>query len=148
VRVVARKRKDFGQARRLLAQASVYDGATRTQTARRGAVSRLIMRTLARPHDTAPRCGDASKGPAIVVSAPVSAPGRVDGKLCRRLPPARPIVRRSDEGLSPGAARFTDTGRTFLEKIPGPDTEASLTSIKSMELRCRVRETATASVTR
>jgi transposase len=44
LRVIARKSKDGPQARRLLALAAIYDGATRTEAARIGGVTRQIVR--------------------------------------------------------------------------------------------------------
>src|ERR1700751_6163580 len=44
VRVAARKSKDGGQARRLLALAAIYDGASRTEAARIGGVTLQIVR--------------------------------------------------------------------------------------------------------
>jgi transposase len=44
LRVAARKTKDAGQARRLLALAAVYDGATRTEAAQIGGVTLQIVR--------------------------------------------------------------------------------------------------------
>jgi transposase len=44
LRAAARKAKDAGQARRLLALAAVYDGATRTEAARIGGVTLQIVR--------------------------------------------------------------------------------------------------------
>ena len=44
VRAVARKSKDGPQARRLLALAAIYDGATRTEAARIGGVTVQIVR--------------------------------------------------------------------------------------------------------
>jgi transposase len=44
LRAAARKAKDAGQARRLLALAAVYDGATRTQAAKVGGVTLQIVR--------------------------------------------------------------------------------------------------------
>jgi transposase len=44
LRVAARQAKDAGQARRLLALAAVYDGATRTEAARIGGVTLQIVR--------------------------------------------------------------------------------------------------------
>jgi transposase len=44
LRAVARGSKDAGQARRLLAVAAVYDGATRTEVARIGGVTLQIVR--------------------------------------------------------------------------------------------------------
>jgi transposase len=44
LRAAARKSKDSGQARRLLALAAVYDGATRTEAARIGGVTLQIVR--------------------------------------------------------------------------------------------------------
>ena len=44
LRAVARRSKDAAQARRLLALASVYDGATRTEAARIGGVTLQIVR--------------------------------------------------------------------------------------------------------
>ena len=44
LRAAARRSKDSGQARRLLALAAVYDGATRTEAARIGGVTLQIVR--------------------------------------------------------------------------------------------------------
>src|SRR6187200_3747920 len=44
VRVAARKSKDGGQARRLLALAAIYEGASRTEAARIGGVTLQIVR--------------------------------------------------------------------------------------------------------
>ena len=44
VRAVARKSKDGGQARRLLALAAIYEGASRTEAARIGGVTLQIVR--------------------------------------------------------------------------------------------------------
>jgi len=44
LRAAARKSKDAGQARRLLALAAVYDGATRTEAAKIGGVTLQIVR--------------------------------------------------------------------------------------------------------
>ena len=44
LRVFARKTKDGPQARRLLALAAIYDGATRTEAARIGGVTLQIVR--------------------------------------------------------------------------------------------------------
>jgi len=44
LRVIARKTKDGPQARRLLALAAIYDGATRTEAARIGGVTLQIVR--------------------------------------------------------------------------------------------------------
>ncbi len=44
LRVIARKTKDGPQARRLLALAAIYEGATRTEAARLGGVTRQIVR--------------------------------------------------------------------------------------------------------
>jgi transposase len=44
LRAAARQAKDAGQARRLLALAAVYDGATRTEAARIGGVTLQIVR--------------------------------------------------------------------------------------------------------
>ncbi len=44
LRVAARRAKDAGQARRLLALASIYDGASRTEAARIGGVTLQIIR--------------------------------------------------------------------------------------------------------
>jgi transposase len=44
VRAAARKSKDGGQARRLLSLAAIYEGATRTEAARRGGVTVQIVR--------------------------------------------------------------------------------------------------------
>jgi transposase len=44
LRSIARQAKDAGQARRLLALAAVYDGATRTEAARIGGVTLQIVR--------------------------------------------------------------------------------------------------------
>jgi transposase len=44
LRVAARKTKDAAQARRLLALAAVYDGATRTEAAEIGGVTLQIVR--------------------------------------------------------------------------------------------------------
>jgi transposase len=44
LRVIARKSKDGPQARRLLALAAIYEGATRTEAARIGGVTRQIVR--------------------------------------------------------------------------------------------------------
>ncbi|HEY5130792.1 MAG TPA: helix-turn-helix domain-containing protein, partial [Bradyrhizobium sp.] len=44
LRVLARKTKDGPQARRLLALAAIYDGATRTEAARIGGVTLQIIR--------------------------------------------------------------------------------------------------------
>jgi len=44
LRVIARQTKDGPQARRLLALAAIYDGATRTEAARIGGVTRQIVR--------------------------------------------------------------------------------------------------------
>ena len=44
LRAFARKTKDGPQARRLLALAAIYDGATRTQAARIGGVTLQIVR--------------------------------------------------------------------------------------------------------
>ncbi len=44
LRVIARKTKDGPQARRLLALAVIYDGATRTEAARIGGVTPQIVR--------------------------------------------------------------------------------------------------------
>jgi transposase len=44
VRVAARRARDGGQARRLLALAAIYDGATRTAAARIGGVTLQIVR--------------------------------------------------------------------------------------------------------
>jgi transposase len=44
LRAAARKSEDSGQARRLLALAAVYDGATRTEAARIGGVTLQIVR--------------------------------------------------------------------------------------------------------
>ena len=44
LRAAARKSKESGQARRLLALAAVYDGATRTEAARIGGVTLQIVR--------------------------------------------------------------------------------------------------------
>ena len=44
LRVIARKSKDGPQARRLLALAAIYDGATRTEAARIGGVTRQVVR--------------------------------------------------------------------------------------------------------
>lgn len=44
LRVAARQTKDAGQARRLLALAAVYDGATRTEAAKIGGVTLQIVR--------------------------------------------------------------------------------------------------------
>ena len=44
LRVIARKTKDGPQARRLLALAEIYDGATRTEAARLGGVTGQIVR--------------------------------------------------------------------------------------------------------
>lgn len=44
LRTVARKTKDGPQARRLLALAAIYEGATRTQAARIGGVTLQIVR--------------------------------------------------------------------------------------------------------
>ena len=44
VRAAARQSKDGGQARRLLALAAIYDGATRTEAARVGGVTLQIIR--------------------------------------------------------------------------------------------------------
>ncbi len=43
-RAAARKSKDGGQARRLLALAAIYDGASRTEAARIGGVTLQIVR--------------------------------------------------------------------------------------------------------
>ncbi len=43
-RAAAKKSKDSAQARRLLALAAIYDGATRTQAAEIGGVTRQIVR--------------------------------------------------------------------------------------------------------
>jgi hypothetical protein len=47
LRVAARRTKDAAQARRLLALAAVYDGATRTEVARIGGVTLQIVRASA-----------------------------------------------------------------------------------------------------
>ena len=44
VRAAARKSKDGGQARRLLALAAIYEGASRTEAARIGGVTLQIVR--------------------------------------------------------------------------------------------------------
>src|SRR3990167_3065313 len=44
LRAIARKSKDASQARRLLALAAIYDGATRTEAARIGGVTVQIVR--------------------------------------------------------------------------------------------------------
>jgi putative transposase len=44
LRALARKTKDGPQARRLLALAAIYDGATRTEAARIGGVTLQIIR--------------------------------------------------------------------------------------------------------
>src|SRR2546423_15682411 len=44
LRGLAKKTKDGPQARRLLALAAIYDGATRTEAAKIGAVGRQIIR--------------------------------------------------------------------------------------------------------
>lgn len=44
LRAAARRTKDAGQARRLLALAAIYDGATRTEAARIGGVTLQIVR--------------------------------------------------------------------------------------------------------
>ena len=44
LRAAARRSKDAGQARRLLALAAIYDGATRTEAARIGGVTLQIVR--------------------------------------------------------------------------------------------------------
>ena len=44
LRVIARKTKDGAQARRLLALAAIYDGASRTEAARISGVTRQIVR--------------------------------------------------------------------------------------------------------
>ena len=44
VRAAARKSKDGAQARRLLALAAIYDGASRTEAARIGGVTLQIIR--------------------------------------------------------------------------------------------------------
>ena len=44
LRVAARRAKDAGQARRLLALASIYDGSSRTEAARIGGVTLQIIR--------------------------------------------------------------------------------------------------------
>ncbi len=44
VRRIARKSKDGPQARRLLALAAIYEGASRTEAARIGGVTRQIVR--------------------------------------------------------------------------------------------------------
>jgi hypothetical protein len=46
VRVAARKTKDGPQARRLLALAAIYEGASRTEAARIGGVTLQIVRDL------------------------------------------------------------------------------------------------------
>ena len=46
LRAIARKTKDGPQARRLLALAAIYDGATRTEAARMGGVTVQIVRAL------------------------------------------------------------------------------------------------------
>ena len=43
VRAAAKRSKDGPQARRLLALAAIYDGATRTEAARIGGVTRQII---------------------------------------------------------------------------------------------------------
>ena len=47
VRALARKTKDGPQARRLMALAAIYDGATRTEAARIGGVTLQIIRDWA-----------------------------------------------------------------------------------------------------
>ena len=44
LRLAARRTKDAGQARRLLALASIYDGSNRTEAARIGGVTLQIVR--------------------------------------------------------------------------------------------------------
>ena len=44
LRRIARRSKDGAQARRLLALAAIYEGATRTEAARIGGVTRQIVR--------------------------------------------------------------------------------------------------------
>jgi transposase len=44
LRAAARRTKDAGQARRLLALASIYEGATRTEAAKIGGVTLQIVR--------------------------------------------------------------------------------------------------------
>ena len=44
LRVLARKSKDAAQARRLLALAAIYDGATRTEAAKIGGVGLQVIR--------------------------------------------------------------------------------------------------------
>ena len=48
LRAAARRTKDAGQARRLLALAAIYDGATRTEAARIGGVTLQIVRDWVR----------------------------------------------------------------------------------------------------
>ena len=48
LRALARKTKDGPQARRLLAVAAIYDGATRTEAARIGGVTLQIIRDWVR----------------------------------------------------------------------------------------------------
>ena len=89
VQVSARRSKDGPQARRLLALAAIYDGATRTQAAKIGGVTLQIVRDWVlkfnaqgpdglidrKPPDSRPRLNDTHRAAlaAIIESGPIPA---------------------------------------------------------------------------
>lgn len=54
LRLAARRSKDAAQARRLLALAAIYDGASRTEAAKIGGVALQIVRGVQRPWSRRP----------------------------------------------------------------------------------------------
>ena len=89
VRAAAKRSKDGAQARRLLALATIYEGATRTEAAKIGGVTLQIVRDWAlkfnalgpdglidrKPPGQAPRLNDTHRAglAAIIESGPISA---------------------------------------------------------------------------
>ena len=118
LRRIARRSKDGPQARRLLALAVIYEGATRTEAARIGGVTLQIVRDWVVKFN--------ARGP--------------DGLIDRK-PPGQPsrlteahraaLMARLDEGPIPsvhggGALAARRSDRVALGGVPGADLQADL----------------------